>query len=115
MYRCTVRRTWKICASKSSFQINLILTTNIFDAIACQKSEDGSASEVGLGKILVSLRYTSARGALTVGIVRCAHLPGRDANGFSDPYVKVWVTSALVEMYALSHFFDETWNISPAE
>ncbi|XP_077353981.1 rabphilin-3A isoform X2 [Festucalex cinctus] len=41
------------------------------------------------GRILVSLRYDSGRGRLIVGVVRCAHLAAMDANGYSDPFVKV--------------------------
>ncbi|XP_061656186.1 rabphilin-3A isoform X2 [Phyllopteryx taeniolatus] len=41
------------------------------------------------GRILVSLRYDSQRGRLIVGVVRCAHLAAMDANGYSDPFVKV--------------------------
>ncbi|XP_061656454.1 rabphilin-3A isoform X4 [Syngnathoides biaculeatus] len=41
------------------------------------------------GRILVSLRYDSQQGRLIVGVVRCAHLVAMDANGYSDPFVKV--------------------------
>ncbi|XP_077398388.1 rabphilin-3A isoform X2 [Vanacampus margaritifer] len=41
------------------------------------------------GRILVSLRYDSSQGRLIVGVVRCAHLAAMDANGYSDPFVKV--------------------------
>lgn len=40
------------------------------------------------GRILLSLRYSSPRRGLLVGIVRCAHLAAMDVNGYSDPYVK---------------------------
>ncbi|XP_047738833.1 rabphilin-1 [Hyalella azteca] len=52
-------------------------------------SDDQTSTGQELGRLLLSLRYTSARGALIVGIVRCAHLRARDKNGYSDPYVKV--------------------------
>ena len=69
-----------------------LFPSRIILTLCLQLSDDGSAPGEGeLGKILVSLRYSSSRGALTVGIVRCAHLPARDKNGFSDPYVKVFV------------------------
>ncbi|XP_051906655.1 rabphilin-3A isoform X1 [Hippocampus zosterae] len=41
------------------------------------------------GRILLSLRYDSKQGRLIVGVVRCAHLASMDANGYSDPFVKV--------------------------
>ncbi|GAA6100381.1 rabphilin-3A [Tachysurus ichikawai] len=41
------------------------------------------------GRILVSLSYNSQRSQLIVGINRCAHLAPMDANGYSDPYVKI--------------------------
>ena len=50
------------------------------------KSEDKSLEE--RGRILVSLKYSSQKQGLLVGIVRCAHLAAMDANGYSDPYVK---------------------------
>ncbi|KAB7499967.1 Double C2-like domain-containing protein beta [Armadillidium nasatum] len=58
-------------------------------------AEDES-KEFELGKILLSLKYSSQRGALVVGVVRCAHLPSMDANGFSDPYVKVQLKQAKI-------------------
>lgn len=50
------------------------------------KAEDKSLEE--RGRILISLKYSSQKQALLVGIVRCAHLAAMDANGYSDPYVK---------------------------
>lgn len=43
------------------------------------------------GRILVSLMYSSQQGRLIVGVVRCAHLAAMDSNGYSDPFVKVYV------------------------
>ncbi|NWV47073.1 RP3A protein, partial [Daphoenositta chrysoptera] len=43
------------------------------------------------GKILVSLMYSTQQGGLVVGIVRCVHLAAMDANGYSDPFVKLWL------------------------
>lgn len=43
------------------------------------------------GRILVSLMYNSQQGRLIVGVVRCAHLAAMDSNGYSDPFVKVYV------------------------
>ncbi|XP_071525305.1 uncharacterized protein [Panulirus ornatus] len=52
-------------------------------------AEDEVKGEAERGKVLLSLKYATQRNALIVGIVRCAHLPSMDSNGFSDPYVKV--------------------------
>ncbi|NWX90148.1 DOC2B protein, partial [Nothoprocta pentlandii] len=43
------------------------------------------------GRILISLKYSSQKQGLLVGIVRCAHLAAMDANGYSDPYVKTYL------------------------
>ncbi|XP_055475476.1 double C2-like domain-containing protein beta, partial [Psammomys obesus] len=53
------------------------------------KAEDKSLEE--RGRILISLKYSSQRQGLLVGIVRCAHLAAMDANGYSDPYVKTYL------------------------
>ncbi|KAJ8287156.1 hypothetical protein GJAV_G00048270 [Gymnothorax javanicus] len=41
------------------------------------------------GRILVSLMYSTQQGRLIVGVVRCVHLAAMDANGYSDPFVKI--------------------------
>ncbi|KAL4223051.1 Double C2-like domain-containing protein beta [Mactra antiquata] len=43
------------------------------------------------GKILLSLKYSTSKQALIVGIVRCSALAAMDSNGFSDPYVKLYL------------------------
>ncbi|GAV03979.1 hypothetical protein RvY_14332-2 [Ramazzottius varieornatus] len=43
------------------------------------------------GRLLLSLMYSVKRQALVVGIVRCAALPAMDHDGFSDPYVKIYL------------------------
>ncbi|NXD41461.1 RP3A protein, partial [Copsychus sechellarum] len=43
------------------------------------------------GRILISLKYSSQKQGLQVGILRCAHLAAMDANGYSDPYVKIYL------------------------
>ncbi|NXM91038.1 DOC2B protein, partial [Oenanthe oenanthe] len=53
------------------------------------KTEDKSLEE--RGRILVSLKYSSQKQGLQVGILRCAHLAAMDANGYSDPYVKIYL------------------------
>lgn len=41
------------------------------------------------GRILISLMYNSQLSRLIIGIVRCVHLAAMDANGYSDPFVKI--------------------------
>ncbi|XP_005987499.1 double C2-like domain-containing protein beta [Latimeria chalumnae] len=53
------------------------------------KTEDKSLEE--RGRILISLKYSSQKGGLIVGITRCAHLAAMDTNGYSDPYVKIYL------------------------
>ncbi|XP_028662958.2 double C2-like domain-containing protein beta isoform X2 [Erpetoichthys calabaricus] len=53
------------------------------------KTEDKSLEE--RGRIMISLKYSSQKSGLIVGILRCAHLAAMDANGFSDPYVKTYL------------------------
>uniref|UniRef100_A0A4W5QP37 C2 domain-containing protein n=1 Tax=Hucho hucho TaxID=62062 RepID=A0A4W5QP37_9TELE len=47
------------------------------------------------GRILVSLTYSSQKGRLIVGVVRCAHLAAMDSNGYSDPFVKITAPSVF--------------------
>nr|XP_057926334.1 rabphilin-3A-like isoform X2 [Doryrhamphus excisus] len=55
--------------------------------------EDESAKDGGeveeRGRILVYLMYSTQQNRLIVGVVRCVHLAAMDANGYSDPYVKI--------------------------
>ncbi|XP_074466101.1 double C2-like domain-containing protein beta isoform X1 [Sebastes fasciatus] len=53
------------------------------------KTEDKSLEE--RGRIMISLKYNTQKSCLVVGIIRCAHLAAMDANGFSDPYVKLYL------------------------
>ncbi|XP_078741241.1 double C2-like domain-containing protein beta, partial [Lampetra fluviatilis] len=53
------------------------------------KGEEKAAEE--RGRILISLRYSTQRGGLVVGVVRCVHLAAMDANGYSDPFVKIYL------------------------
>uniref|UniRef100_H3CIF7 Rabphilin 3A homolog (mouse), a n=1 Tax=Tetraodon nigroviridis TaxID=99883 RepID=H3CIF7_TETNG len=53
-----------------------------------EASCDGNEQEER-GRILISLMYSSQSNSLIVGIVRCVHLAAMDANGYSDPYVKI--------------------------
>lgn len=45
----------------------------------------------GRGRILIYLKYHSNKQQLQVGIIRCAGLAAMDVNGYSDPYVKLYL------------------------
>ncbi|KAI5613017.1 rabphilin-3A isoform X2 [Silurus asotus] len=53
-----------------------------------EPGKDGAEIEER-GRILISLTYSSNQGRLLVGIIRCVHLAPMDANGYSDPFVKI--------------------------
>ncbi|KAM9392579.1 rabphilin-3A-like isoform 1-T2 [Pholidichthys leucotaenia] len=53
-----------------------------------EPGKDGAEVEER-GRILISLMYSSQQNRLIVGVVRCVHLAAMDANGYSDPYVKI--------------------------
>ncbi|XP_042193321.1 rabphilin-3A [Callorhinchus milii] len=53
-----------------------------------EQCERGAETEER-GRILISLLYNSQQGGLIVGVIRCVHLAAMDANGYSDPFVKV--------------------------
>lgn len=43
------------------------------------------------GKILLGLKYSTVRHTLVVSVVRCVELAACDSNGYSDPYVKLYL------------------------
>ncbi|NWU45763.1 RP3A protein, partial [Hylia prasina] len=67
----------------------LLLPAHLRRAPSRQVDRGGDVEE--RGKILVSLMYSTQQGGLIVGIVRCVHLAAMDANGYSDPFVKLWL------------------------
>ncbi|XP_063171534.1 rabphilin-3A [Candoia aspera] len=67
-------------------------TTGSSRGMALYEDEMDQGGEVEeRGKILVSLMYSTQKGGLIVGIVRCVHLAAMDANGYSDPFVKIFL------------------------
>ncbi|KAL7986616.1 hypothetical protein Chor_012899 [Crotalus horridus] len=65
-------------------------TTGSSRGMALYEDEMEQGGEVEeRGKILVSLMYNTQKGGLVVGVVRCVHLAAMDANGYSDPFVKM--------------------------
>ncbi|TDH13295.1 hypothetical protein EPR50_G00056520 [Perca flavescens] len=59
----------------------------IFRACLNPGKDSGEVEE--RGRILISLMYSTQQNRLLVGVVRCVHLAAMDANGYSDPYVKI--------------------------
>ncbi|XP_074132603.1 double C2-like domain-containing protein gamma [Sminthopsis crassicaudata] len=59
--------------------------------MALYEEEDVEAAGEERGRILLSLCYSSQRGGLLVGVLRCAHLAPMDANGYSDPFVRIFL------------------------
>ncbi|RVE68481.1 hypothetical protein OJAV_G00091710 [Oryzias javanicus] len=55
-----------------------------------EAGKDGTEVEER-GRVLISLMYSTQQNRLIVGVVRCVHLAAMDANGYSDPYVKIWL------------------------
>ncbi|XDV17684.1 hypothetical protein PO909_023510 [Leuciscus waleckii] len=53
-----------------------------------ETGKDGTELEER-GRILISLMYNTQLSRLIVGVVRCVHLAAMDANGYSDPFVKI--------------------------
>ncbi|KAF6729301.1 Rabphilin-3A [Oryzias melastigma] len=53
-----------------------------------EAGKDGTEVEER-GRVLISLMYSTQQNRLIVGVVRCVHLAAMDANGYSDPYVKI--------------------------
>ncbi|XP_059961110.1 double C2-like domain-containing protein gamma, partial [Mesoplodon densirostris] len=43
------------------------------------------------GRLLLPLGYSSRRGGPLVDVLRCAHLAPIDANGYSDPFVRLYL------------------------
>ncbi|KAJ6656711.1 hypothetical protein lerEdw1_003598 [Lerista edwardsae] len=67
-------------------------TTGSSRGMALYEDEMGQGGDVEeRGKILVSLMYSTQKGGLIVGIIRCVHLAAMDANGYSDPFVKIFL------------------------
>ncbi|XP_063310284.1 rabphilin-3A isoform X2 [Pelobates fuscus] len=67
-------------------------TTGSVRGMALYEDETDRGGDVeDRGKILVSLMYSTQQGGLIIGVVRCVHLAAMDANGYSDPFVKMWL------------------------
>uniref|UniRef100_A0AC35TLG1 C2 domain-containing protein n=1 Tax=Rhabditophanes sp. KR3021 TaxID=114890 RepID=A0AC35TLG1_9BILA len=62
---------------------------NLYLENAMRTNSANDLNELSRGKILIGLQYNITQGSLIVEIVRCVELISTDANGFSDPFVKI--------------------------
>ncbi|KFP66283.1 Rabphilin-3A, partial [Cariama cristata] len=83
------KKNFNICLERVIPSSSLSLCVPISGWFLLQVDRGGDVEE--RGKILVSLMYSTQQGGLIVGIVRCVHLAAMDANGYSDPFVKLWL------------------------
>uniref|UniRef100_A0A8B9UBD9 C2 domain-containing protein n=1 Tax=Anas zonorhyncha TaxID=75864 RepID=A0A8B9UBD9_9AVES len=77
----------------------------------------GSGGGTPCGRLSVALRYAYGTEQLVVRVLRARDLPAKDANGFSDPYVKMYLLpdrkkkfQTKVHRRTLNPVFDETFS-----
>ncbi|XP_074023934.1 LOW QUALITY PROTEIN: synaptotagmin-3-like [Numenius arquata] len=91
----------------------------------CPQGDGGDGGGVGggsrggspCGRLSVALRYAYGSQQLVVRVLRALDLPAKDANGFSDPYVKIYLLpdrkkkfQTKVHRKTLNPVFDETFS-----
>lgn len=83
------------------------------------EAEHRKAEGPPCGRISFALRYAYASEQLVVKILRALDLPAKDANGFSDPYVKMYLLpdrkkkfQTKVHRKTLNPVFNETFNFN---
>ncbi|KAE8578008.1 hypothetical protein XENTR_v10023267 [Xenopus tropicalis] len=123
------RKHFNLCLERQIPLASPSSMTAALRGISCYLKELERCQEWELeerGRILLSLTYSSERGGLVVGIMRCAHLAAMDVNGFSDPYVKTYLKpdvekkskhKTVVKKKTLNPEFNEEffYNISQLE
>ncbi|XP_040450099.1 LOW QUALITY PROTEIN: synaptotagmin-3 [Falco naumanni] len=77
----------------------------------------GGGAPSPCGRLSVALRYAYGSQQLVVRVLRALDLPAKDANGFSDPYVKIYLLpdrkrkfQTKVHRKTLNPVFDETFS-----
>ncbi|XP_035169587.1 synaptotagmin-3-like, partial [Oxyura jamaicensis] len=77
----------------------------------------GAGGGTPCGRLSVALRYAYGTEQLVVRVLRARDLPAKDANGFSDPYVKMYLLpdrkkkfQTKVHRRTLNPVFDETFS-----
>ncbi|KYO39901.1 synaptotagmin-3 [Alligator mississippiensis] len=83
------------------------------------EAEHRKAEATPCGRISFALRYAYASEQLVVKILRALDLPAKDANGFSDPYVKMYLLpdrkkkfQTKVHRKTLNPVFNETFSFN---
>ncbi|XP_055470702.1 double C2-like domain-containing protein gamma [Psammomys obesus] len=85
-------RSFDICLEKRRLTKRpKILDTARGMSLYEEEEVEVEASGEERGRILLSLCYSSERGGLLVGVLRCAHLAPMDTNGYSDPFVRLFL------------------------
>ncbi|KAI0221803.1 Double C2-like domain-containing protein beta [Lamellibrachia satsuma] len=84
-------------------------------------NDDEEMSSEERGRILLSMSYNLPKEQLVVGIVRCACLAAMDSNGYSDPFVKLYLKpdkdkktkcKTRVKKQTLNPVFDEEFSFN---
>uniref|UniRef100_A0A8C6ZZ57 Synaptotagmin 3 n=1 Tax=Nothoprocta perdicaria TaxID=30464 RepID=A0A8C6ZZ57_NOTPE len=82
-----------------------------------QPGEAEARAGAPCGRLSVAVRYAYGSEQLVVRILRALDLPAKDANGFSDPYVKMYLLpdrkkkfQTKVHRKTLNPVFDETFS-----
>ncbi|XP_074710812.1 LOW QUALITY PROTEIN: synaptotagmin-3 [Strix uralensis] len=77
----------------------------------------GGGAPPPCGRLAVALRYAYGSQQLVVRVLRALDLPPKDANGFSDPYVKIYLLpdrkkkfQTKVHRKTLNPVFEETFS-----
>ncbi|XP_053755362.1 double C2-like domain-containing protein gamma isoform X1 [Panthera pardus] len=83
-------RSFDVCLEKRKL-IKRPKSLDTARGMSLYEEEETEAAGDERGRILLSLCYSSRQGGLLVGVLRCAHLAPMDANGYSDPFVRLFL------------------------
>ncbi|XP_074854521.1 double C2-like domain-containing protein alpha isoform X2 [Carettochelys insculpta] len=88
------KKHFSICLEPQLLPASPSSTSAALRGISCYLRELEQAEQWAMeerGRILLALTYSSEHQGLRVEILRCAHLAAMDVNGYSDPYVKLYL------------------------
>uniref|UniRef100_A0A672SML1 Rabphilin-3A-like n=1 Tax=Sinocyclocheilus grahami TaxID=75366 RepID=A0A672SML1_SINGR len=83
------KKTFNVCLERA-IPVRRTAGAGASRGMALYEEEDDEEAEER-GRILISLTYNSQQSRLIVGVVRCVHLAAMDSNGYSDPFVKIYL------------------------